>query len=94
MYFDPATKAPISLLEFGVHTRSEKLVVCCPEGFWKWGNVQVTCEYYGVEMVPSLDKLAERVRTRVESKGYQASLYQGSVEFMSTREKFSKAVYT
>jgi hypothetical protein len=68
MYIDPATKAPITLLEFGLHARSGKLVVCCTEEFWKWGNVQVTSEYYGVEKVPSLDKLAERVRTRVESK--------------------------
>lgn len=55
MYFDPNTKSPISLLELGLHARSGKLVVICPEGFWRKGNVDVTCEFYGVIQVPSID---------------------------------------
>jgi hypothetical protein len=48
LYFDPSTKSPISLLELGLYARSRKLLVCCPDGFWRQGNVRVVCERYGV----------------------------------------------
>ena len=57
MYFDPKTKSPISLLELGLFAKSGKLIVCCPDGFWRKGNVEIVCKRYGVMMVPSLDKL-------------------------------------
>jgi len=55
MYFDPTTKSPISLLELGLHANSGKLTVCCPEGFWRKGNVDIVCKRYGVPMVNSLE---------------------------------------
>ena len=30
-----------------------KLIVYCPEGFWRKGNVDITCKYYGVRQVGS-----------------------------------------
>lgn len=48
MYFDPDTKSPISLLELGLHAKSKKMIVCCPDGFWRKGNVDVVCEYYKI----------------------------------------------
>lgn len=57
MYFDPTTKSPISLLELGLHANSGKLTVCCPEGFWRKGNVDIVCKRYGVPMVNSLESL-------------------------------------
>jgi hypothetical protein len=57
MYFDPATKSPISLLELGLFARTGKLIVCCPEGFWRKGNVDIVCKRYGVMQIPNLDKL-------------------------------------
>jgi hypothetical protein len=48
MYFDPNTKSPISLLELGLFARQGKLVVCCPDGFWRQGNVRIVCERFGV----------------------------------------------
>jgi hypothetical protein len=47
MYLDPATKSPISLLEMGIYCQTDKLIVCCPEGFYRKGNVDITCERYG-----------------------------------------------
>lgn len=53
MYFDPATKSPISLLELGLFMNTDgydqKMIVCCPEGFWRKGNVDIVCDRYGVE---------------------------------------------
>jgi hypothetical protein len=44
-YFQPGTQSPISLLEFGKYINSEKhiLIVCCPDGFWRKGNLEIEC---------------------------------------------------
>ena len=55
MYFAPDTKAPITLLELGLFARSGKLIVCCPDGFWRKGNVEVVCRRYGVRLFNDLD---------------------------------------
>lgn len=57
MYFAPATRAPITLLELGLFARSDKLIVCCPDGFWRKGNVDVVCARYGVPATPDLAAL-------------------------------------
>lgn len=44
------SKSPISLLELGLHARSGKLVVFCPKSFYRYDNVRVTCETYGVKL--------------------------------------------
>jgi hypothetical protein len=56
-YFDPNTKSPISLLELGLFARSGKLLVCCPEGFWRRGNVQIVCARWGIPLIETLDEL-------------------------------------
>lgn len=48
MYFDPQTKSPISLLELGLHAASGKMIVCCPDGFWRKGNVEMVCDRFGI----------------------------------------------
>jgi len=62
MYFDPATKSPISLLELGLHARDGKLIVCCPEGFWRKGNVDIVCKRYNVFQVSTLEALIEHAQ--------------------------------
>ncbi|KAF2194707.1 hypothetical protein K469DRAFT_734458 [Zopfia rhizophila CBS 207.26] len=64
--FEPGTKSPISLLELGIYANSGRLVVCCPEGFWKRGNVQVVCDRYGIPLVETMEELTEQVRKRLE----------------------------
>lgn len=66
MYFAPATQAPITLLELGLFARSGRLLVCCPPGFWRRGNVQVVCDRYGVPMVEDLPALVRAVRERMQ----------------------------
>lgn len=61
MYFSPGTKSPITLLEFGLHTRYDSLIVCCPEGFWRKGNIDVVCEFYGVRQVKTLNELSSEI---------------------------------
>jgi hypothetical protein len=57
MYFDPSTRAPVTLLELGPFARSGKVVVCCPDGFWRKGNIEVVCARYGVRSVGTLGEL-------------------------------------
>ena len=57
MVFDEKTSSPISLLELGLHARSNKMVVLCPNGFWRKDNVDIVCERYGVQQVKSMEEL-------------------------------------
>lgn len=57
MYFDKDTQSPIALMELGLFALEEgKMVVVCPEGFWRKGNVDIVCERYGVMQMPTLDE--------------------------------------
>ncbi|MGL6073117.1 MAG: nucleoside 2-deoxyribosyltransferase domain-containing protein [Fimbriiglobus sp.] len=65
MYFAPTTKAPITLLELGLHAKSGKVIVACPEGFWRRGNVEVICARYGIPLLADLQSLTAAVRAKV-----------------------------
>jgi len=59
MYFDPKTKSPISLLELGLYAESKKLIVLCPEGFYRKGNIDIVCEKYKIKQVKTFEELTE-----------------------------------
>ena len=65
MWFVPDTRAPITLLELGLHARGGKLVVGCPDGYWRKGNVEVVCARYGIPLVTELADLIQAIRQRV-----------------------------
>lgn len=67
MYFVPETKSPITLLELGIHAAAapEKMIVCCPEGFWRKGNVDIVCKRYGVRSVETLDELIDAAAQKI-----------------------------
>ena len=56
MYFDPKTKSPITLLELGLLAGCcDSLIVCCPEGYCRKGNVDIICKRYGIQTVKNID---------------------------------------
>jgi hypothetical protein len=62
-YFDPNTKSPITLMELGLYAASGKvIIVCCPDGFWRKGNVEIVCQRHNVTLVNSFDELVSAVR--------------------------------
>ena len=63
MYFAPTSKAPITLLEMGLFAHTQKLVVCCPNGFWRKGNVDVVAQRYHISQVDDLSQLIEFIKT-------------------------------
>lgn len=64
-YFAPATLAPITLLELGLHGRAGKAIVCCPKGYWRKGNVDMVCLRYGITQVDTLEELADTLTKKV-----------------------------
>ena len=66
LYLQPGTQSPISLLELGMHAATGKLVVCCPPGFWRRGNVQIVCHRYGIPLVETREELISEVKARLE----------------------------
>lgn len=66
MYFDPATKSPITLLEFGMWVNSRKLLVACPQGFWRRGNIEVCCARAGIHTHETLDELIATLKVKID----------------------------
>lgn len=58
MNFCSGTKSPISLLEFGLMAPSGKMVVVCPDDFWKKGNVDLVCQRFDI---PQFTKLEDAI---------------------------------
>lgn len=51
------SKSPISLLELGLFARTGKLEVICEPDFYRYGNVKIVCEKYGIPLYESMDQL-------------------------------------
>ena len=88
IYLAPGTVSPISLLELGIHAakryytrekqpsfRHENIILCCPEGFQRKGNVDIICERYFVQQVKDLDSLSDSVRWRYKNWEYNTKLH-------------------
>jgi hypothetical protein len=67
LFFADHSKAPISLLEFGLHARSQRLVVYCSDKFYRFGNVQIVCERYGITLFTQQEDWFAAVRERVRA---------------------------
>ncbi|WP_211664496.1 nucleoside 2-deoxyribosyltransferase domain-containing protein [Lysobacter enzymogenes] len=65
MYLAPGSQAPVSLLELGLHAGSGKVLLACPDGFWRKGNVDIVAQRYGIPRYDSLPALAQAVRERL-----------------------------
>lgn len=68
VYFAPNTKAPVTMLELGLCARQKKAIVCCPEGFWRKGNIDIVCLRYGINQVSTLDELIAEIRSAIAAR--------------------------
>lgn len=70
-YFDPNTMSPITLLELGIQAeqaqyQSDKsVIVCCPDGYWRKGNVEIVCKRYGIKLVKDYDALLKAIKKTI-----------------------------
>jgi hypothetical protein len=63
MYFLPGSQSPISLLELGIFYK--KMVVCCPDGFWRKGNVDIVCQRYNIPQYNSINDLLVWLKNKI-----------------------------
>lgn len=66
-WFAPDTKAPITLLELGLHVRSGRLVVGCPDGYWRKGNIEVVCARFGATLRHDWTSFVAAVESAVDA---------------------------
>ncbi|MFT3775278.1 MAG: nucleoside 2-deoxyribosyltransferase domain-containing protein [Minicystis sp.] len=64
-YFAPDTRAPVTLLELGLAAGRKRTIVCCPEGYWRKGNVDVVCHRYHIPQAADLAGLIALIRSEV-----------------------------
>lgn len=68
LYILPETKSPISLLELGKHADSGKMIVCCPDGFWRKGNVEIVCARHGIPLYNDINHAKSALIALISSK--------------------------
>lgn len=66
LYFAPNTTSPISLLELGLHAKDKdkKLIVCCPAGYGKKGNVDIVCDRHGIPLIQTFDEFKQVIKAK------------------------------
>lgn len=65
LHMGAEAKAPISLLELGLHAKSKKLIVSCHDKFWRRGNVEIVCDRAGIKLHNTLDKAIAEVKKKI-----------------------------
>lgn len=67
IYFHPETLSPVSLLELGlfIEKNMETMIVVCPQGFWRKGNVDIVCARYEVPVVETLKEAVDFIKQNV-----------------------------
>ena len=68
LYFDPATKSPISLMELGLYAKHD-IIVYCPHGFWRKGNVDIVCKRFNIPVFVEYEKFVDNVVGTIVSLG-------------------------
>lgn len=65
-YFEPNTISPITLLELGiVLARGQRCIICCPDGYFRQGNVELTAEYFKKSTIKTFEELLREINNEV-----------------------------
>lgn len=50
--FLPDSKSPITFFELGLYSAdpNKDIRVCCPPEFYRYGNIQIYCKHFGIEL--------------------------------------------
>lgn len=66
-YFDPKTQSPITLLELGHALGKEKnVIVCCPDGYFRKGNVVITCARHNVDVLNTKEEFFAKIKEWIQ----------------------------
>lgn len=65
-YFQKDTLSPITIGELYYCAASgKKCIVCCEEGFWRKGNIDIVCYEHNIPQVSSLQELVQRIKLEI-----------------------------
>lgn len=59
--FLPNSKSPITLLELGLYAGKKDLIICCPEGFYRKGNVDYIANKFKIPLVTDIKSLEHQI---------------------------------
>lgn len=65
----PDSKSPITLMEIGLCKNKSSVIVCCPEGFYRKGNVDIICSRYGMQQYTDIDSAFGALLTEINKAG-------------------------
>lgn len=66
MYIDKDSKSPISLLELGLF-KDKKMLVYCPDGFYRSGNIFITCARYNIPVFKDKKEFIEVLKKEIKT---------------------------
>ncbi|QIL41051.1 hypothetical protein G7074_18335 [Pedobacter sp. HDW13] len=66
LFLEGNSKSPISMMELGLFADSGKLMVCCEDGFWRKGNVDIVCKRKGIDQYNTHDELSAAVIAKLK----------------------------
>jgi hypothetical protein len=68
IYLEPGTKAPISLLEYGLAAKEvyQTVIVYCPEGYWRKGNVDIVAERNNINVFEDEEELILHIIEKIK----------------------------
>ena len=78
-YFDPETKSPITLMELGLMAGlyehkdygcggRPRILVCCPDGFWRKGNVEIVCSRANIPLFNTFGGLVDVLKATIRTQ--------------------------
>ncbi|USN14156.1 nucleoside 2-deoxyribosyltransferase [Brevundimonas phage vB_BpoS-Kabachok] len=67
--FLPGSKSPVTMAEFGLccALKPQQTIVCCPDGFWRKGNIDIMGERYGIPVYGGLRAALNDLNMRMEN---------------------------
>lgn len=65
LHFDPEDLSPSGLLTLGMYAKTDRLIVSCPNAFYKKADVDIICEREDIHRVDTLDLLIENTIARI-----------------------------
>jgi Nucleoside 2-deoxyribosyltransferase like len=66
LFLEGNSKSPISMMELGLFADSGKLMVCCEDGFWRKGNIDIVCKRKGIDQYNTFDELGTAVIAKLK----------------------------
>jgi len=54
------------MLELGLYANSGKMVVCCPDGFWRKWNIDIVCENHNIISCETIQDLYAIARNKIK----------------------------